>query len=618
MAIILTIQPTDSIQNYLDILNSYGGGILNLNPTATYFPTSSLNLYDNVALNLNGGTIDFGGNAYQILAQGANAYSTGTASVTAGGSTVTGSGTTWTIDMIGQSILLGDFWYEITGRSSNTSITIGETFKGTTLAGDTYVIADTINNMSISNGLITNSSISLVKGLYVNGFTVDSITVDTADRGFDFQDSANIVMPSYGISNCTTAGVFNNVPYCTFSNASILSSGVFGLTRVTNTSLNVISFQAGTGVGVSFTNCTNIGMVNYAIIKCASHGIEFVSGNSDIDTETGYINSCGGDGIKLTASSNNCTILDNSILNNGGYGVNIANANDNNTIVLGNHASGNSSGSINDAGTGTIAKVNQGITDIPASSGVTSISVATANGLAGSSSGGSTPALTLSTTITGVVKANGTAFSAAANSDLPAMSATVGGAVPTPPNNTTTFLRGDGIFAAPGGGASGLARAGGDATEHTTTSVTAVDLVTISGLSIPAGTRVKITGKGRKTTGAAAGIGLGLKVNSTIIYEATASSGIFFTDGSNNRAENGEFWIEFEVGETNYTSAFMRMFQNYITSSGFISSQSNDGVALDSVFPSATITSITIRGISGSGSVTAAAKNIQVYTFANS
>jgi microcystin-dependent protein len=39
-----------------------------------------------------------------------------------------------------------------------------------------------------------------------------------------------------------------------------------------------------------------------------------------------------------------------------------------------------------------------------------------------------------------------------AASDLPAMTSTVGGAVPTPPNNTTTFLRGDGTFAAPASG----------------------------------------------------------------------------------------------------------------------------------------------------------------------
>jgi len=50
----------------------------------------------------------------------------------------------------------------------------------------------------------------------------------------------------------------------------------------------------------------------------------------------------------------------------------------------------------------------------PASSGtVTAVSVASTNGFAGSSSGGATPALTLSTSITGVLKGNGTALSAA-------------------------------------------------------------------------------------------------------------------------------------------------------------------------------------------------------------
>lgn len=44
---------------------------------------------------------------------------------------------------------------------------------------------------------------------------------------------------------------------------------------------------------------------------------------------------------------------------------------------------------------------------------VTAVSVATANGFAGTSSGGATPALTLTTTITGLLKGNGTAISAA-------------------------------------------------------------------------------------------------------------------------------------------------------------------------------------------------------------
>ena len=44
---------------------------------------------------------------------------------------------------------------------------------------------------------------------------------------------------------------------------------------------------------------------------------------------------------------------------------------------------------------------------------VTAVSVASANGFAGSSSGGATPALTISTSISGVLKGNGTAISAA-------------------------------------------------------------------------------------------------------------------------------------------------------------------------------------------------------------
>jgi hypothetical protein len=49
----------------------------------------------------------------------------------------------------------------------------------------------------------------------------------------------------------------------------------------------------------------------------------------------------------------------------------------------------------------------------PIDTGITSISIASSNGLAGTSSGGTTPILTLSTTVTGLLKGNGTSISAA-------------------------------------------------------------------------------------------------------------------------------------------------------------------------------------------------------------
>ena len=84
---------------------------------------------------------------------------------------------------------------------------------------------------------------------------------------------------------------------------------------------------------------------------------------------------------------------------------------------------------------------------------VTTVSVATANGFGGSvATATTTPVITLTTNLTGLLKGNGTAMSVAANSDLPAMTATVGGAVPTPPNDSSKFLNGQGVFAVPAGG----------------------------------------------------------------------------------------------------------------------------------------------------------------------
>ena len=66
---------------------------------------------------------------------------------------------------------------------------------------------------------------------------------------------------------------------------------------------------------------------------------------------------------------------------------------------------------------GQVLTVNSGATapqwSTPTTGTVTAVSVASSNGFAGTSSGGATPALTLTTSITGVLKGNGTAISAA-------------------------------------------------------------------------------------------------------------------------------------------------------------------------------------------------------------
>jgi hypothetical protein len=77
-------------------------------------------------------------------------------------------------------------------------------------------------------------------------------------------------------------------------------------------------------------------------------------------------------------------------------------------------------------GSGTYAAWAVSVAGNQGTGAVTAVSVVSANGLAGTSSGGSTPALTLSTSVTGILKGNGTAISAAvANTDYVGVSAPV-------------------------------------------------------------------------------------------------------------------------------------------------------------------------------------------------
>lgn len=90
---------------------------------------------------------------------------------------------------------------------------------------------------------------------------------------------------------------------------------------------------------------------------------------------------------------------------------------------------------------------------------------------------------------TGIVKNTTTTgvLSIATGADLPAATATVGGAVPTPPNNTTTFLRGDATWAAPAGSTLKLGYTTITASQNTIT--TEVDVTGATLTFTPDGTR---------------------------------------------------------------------------------------------------------------------------------
>lgn len=351
-----TIDEADDIQKAIDRVSAGGGGTVALVP-GTYDVSQNISLPSNVTLDGNGSTIDFGGGAFQVNAIGTDAYSTGTVSVSLNGSTVVGVGTTWVAGMVGQYILIGDYWYEITQVNSTTVIIIGTPFVGTTVAGATYVIATTVDNVTIQNITLQNSSTTLFEYRYCYNVTMDILTCMDAPLGISGKDTSVMGLFTSTADTCTAGMDFENVRFVNADNNAALNiSGGAGIkfNGTSNIAFGVFSIQNVTGVGLSVANAFNFGIENYAIIGCTSHGVEFVSGNRDIGILDGYIDTCGGDGIKLTATSDRIYLGATPILNCTGSGVNIANANCDTNILVGINTSGNAAG-LTDSGTGTLA-----------------------------------------------------------------------------------------------------------------------------------------------------------------------------------------------------------------------------------------------------------------------
>lgn len=157
---------------------------------------------------------------------------------------------------------------------------------------------------------------------------------------------------------------------------------------------------------------------------------------------------------------------------------------------------------------------------------------------------------------------------------------------------------------------------GQDTTERTSTSTSATDLSTVSGLSITVAQPVLLLVPFRKSSGAAAAVGFGLKVNSTTVIEA-ATANALGNSSATNQAEDGLMVIFITPRSANYLTGIVGMFSCRVTSTGANAVAAvlapNASSTFAAVIPNATITSLAIRGISGSGSVTMAVDEVSVY-----
>ena len=156
---------------------------------------------------------------------------------------------------------------------------------------------------------------------------------------------------------------------------------------------------------------------------------------------------------------------------------------------------------------------------------------------------------------------------------------------------------------------------GENTTEVTSTSTSDVSLVTVTlTRSVLVSEGLRIVTSYRKSSGAAAAVTFGLRINSTNV--ALAPTSVAGGTTSINQAENGISVLDIGPRSTNYLAGIAGYYRTLVSATGITAlAPKFSDAGLDALIPNASITSITIRGISGSASVTMGVKEVKIYAY---
>ena len=167
----------------------------------------------------------------------------------------------------------------------------------------------------------------------------------------------------------------------------------------------------------------------------------------------------------------------------------------------------------------------------------------------------------------------------------------------------------------PAGTAGTMELVGSNTAEQTTTSVSEVDLVTIT-LTRPVlvSEGLRIVTSYRKTSGAASNAFIGLKINTTVVCAAGGSTYIG-TTASTNQAEDGISVVDISPRSASYLGGIVGHFRTVVSATGAAAVASTAAAALTALIPNASITSIVIRGTAGSASLTLGVKEVKIYAY---
>lgn len=338
-----------------DLTNS-GGGILTLG-AGTYTLNQNItvpNATKIVGTNRDTSILEMG--SYQFIVAGTSVYTTGTiSSVSGGGFTVTGSSTAWLANAsAGQHIFIDNRWYAIAAVGSDTSITLAEPYKDAATFSGNYRIATVASDIIFENLTVQNSSTTAIDIDDAHNIDIRNCSFLLNNKGFTINNYTFITIDTVSVSASTSNGYeISSGQFCNCFSVASVSNGGHGI--LMNTAIrggfSLCAANGNTGDGV---NMTDVDFYDFkiALIGNGGQGMEMVSGCDKNLLDLQVIANTS-DGVKLTATSDQNRIM-GIIQGNGGYGINIAASTCDNNTILAPVLGSNTSGDVNDSGTGTI------------------------------------------------------------------------------------------------------------------------------------------------------------------------------------------------------------------------------------------------------------------------
>lgn len=275
----------------------------------------------------------------KIIADGSGASET-TGTISVSGTTVTGTGTTFTNLSAGHYILLGTNYFEILSIETNTSLTLKTAYNGSTISGFPLKAQSMISGIVMENIIICNSATNGLKLKNVRHSAFSDLVITTCTNNIEIEDCSDLSFNNI-INYVGTNGIkvtnsismsFYTVNIFNFTNDGFHASGCENLV------LNSIATE-GNNVGIYLTNSDTL--ISNCMIRYNTDGIKLYSETNVSDSEitdngkaitcTGSIIMCGNIMKNIIDIDSDDNVISKNKITDGGLQVD-----GNKNIITGN------------------------------------------------------------------------------------------------------------------------------------------------------------------------------------------------------------------------------------------------------------------------------------------